>query len=356
MDGGGVLDATLTEFVESAARARLVRAERKGSGASRATWLVEVEGAGGRLPLVLRHDSGDGPLSGTELSLEREAAVYAALADTGVRIPRLLAALAGGRALLLERAPGSEAFAAVEGPELRQRLVRDYFAALAALHRVDPGRLALPGFARPADGPDHARADLRLWRRIAAARLSEGDPLQDFAFAWLDANAPGGAERTSLCHGDAGPGNFLFEGDRVTALLDWEFAHLGDPLDDLAWVAVRAQLLGGFGDLRDGCRRWAEASGCTLDRGRIEYYRALVLLRMAVSCRLALGHAGARSMDTAVYELLLPYLRGLLPEALRRAGCAARELEDFAAEGRAAVLASPVLRAHARPLEPLPVP
>jgi len=351
-----VLDATLAEFVESAAGARLVRAERKGSGASRVTWLVEVGGAGERRPLVLRHDSGDGPLSGTELSLEREAGVYAALADTGVRIPRLLAVGAGGRALLLERAPGSEAFAAVEGPEPRQRLVRDYFSALAALHRVDPGKLALPGFARPADGPDHARADLRLWRRIAATRLSEPDPLQDFSFAWLDANAPGGAERTSLCHGDAGPGNFLFEGDRVTALLDWEFAHLGDPLDDLAWVAVRAQLLGGFGDLRDGFRRWAEASGCALDGGRIEYYRALVLLRMAVSCRLALVHAGARSMDTALYELLLPYLRSLLPEALRRAGCAAAELEELAAAGRAAVLASPVLRAHARPLEPLPLP
>jgi aminoglycoside phosphotransferase (APT) family kinase protein len=351
-----VLDAALTEFVESATGARLVGAERKGSGASRATWLIEVEGAGGRLALVLRHDSGDGPLSGTELSLEREAAVYAALADTGVRIPRLLAVGAGGRALLLERAPGSESFAAVRGEERRQALVRGYFAALAALHRVDPGRLALPGFARPADGPDHARADLRLWRRIAAARLAEPDPLQDLAFAWLEESAPGGAERTSLCHGDAGPGNFLFEGDRVTALLDWEFAHLGDPLDDLAWIAVRAQLLGGFGDLRDGYRFWAEASGCALDRRRIEYYRALVLLRMAVSCRLALGHAGARSLDTAVYELLLPYLRGLLPEALRRAGCAAAELEGLAAEGRAAVLASPVLRAHARPLEPLPVP
>jgi aminoglycoside phosphotransferase (APT) family kinase protein len=350
-----VLDAALTRFVESASGARLVRAERKVGGASRATWLVDVEGAGGPRALVLRHDSGDGPLSGTELSLEREAAVYSALVDTGVRLPRLVAAAPGGRALLLERAPGSDSFAAVQDPGLRQALVRDYFAALAALHRVDPGKLALPGFARPADGPDHARADLRLWGRIAVARLPEPDPLQDLAFAWLDAKAPAAAERTALCHGDAGPGNFLFEERRVTALLDWEFAHLGDPLDDLAWVAVRAQLLGGFGDLADGNRVWAEATGCALDRGRIEYYRALVLLRMAVSCRVALGHAGARSMDTTVYELLLPYLRWLLPEALRRVGCAAPELEGLAVEGREAVLASPVLRAHARPLMPLPV-
>jgi aminoglycoside phosphotransferase (APT) family kinase protein len=93
--------------------------------------------------------------------------------------------------------------------------VRDYFAALAALHRVDPGRLALPGFARPADGPDHARADLRLWRRIAA-RLSESERLEDLAFAWLDANAPGGQAHV-LCRGGAG-GN-CSEGDRVTSRL-----------------------------------------------------------------------------------------------------------------------------------------
>ena len=349
-----MLDPALAQLVESAAGGRIARAERAGTGASRVTWLIDVERGGEVEALVLRCDSGDGPLSGTELTLEREACVYGALAKTPVRIPGLLAVAAGGGALVLERAPGSDAFAAVSDPGAKQALADDYFRALAELHLLDPAELWLPGFARPQDPRDHARADLRLWRRIAASRLDGSDALLDAAFAWLDAHAPGTASRTSLCHGDAGPGNFVFEGSRVTALLDWEFAHVGDPLDDLAWVAVRAQLLGGFGDLARGYRTWSAATGLPADPARIEYYRALVLLRMAVSCRIALAHAGARSLDTTVYTLLLPYLRALLPEALARAGCARQELERFAAEGRAGIETQSVLRVHARPLDPLP--
>jgi hypothetical protein len=119
-------------------------------------------------------------------------------------------------------------------------------------------------------------------------------------------------------------------------------------------VAVRAQLLGGFGDLARGYRLWSAATGTAVDPVRLEYYRALVLVRMAVSCRIALSHAEARSRDPGVYALLLPYLSALLPEALARAGCPRSGLERFAADTRAAIDAHPVLRAHARPLDPLP--
>jgi aminoglycoside phosphotransferase (APT) family kinase protein len=349
-----VLDPALAQLVESWSGGRIVRAQRAGTGASRVTWLIDAERAGQPLALVLRCDANDGPLSGTELTLEREATVYGALMKTGVRIPRLVAVATGGGALLLERAPGSDAFAAVADPAVKQAIADDYFTALSELHTVDPAELWLPGFERPRDPRDHARADLRLWRRIAAARLAGSDPLLDTAFDWLDANAPATAARASLCHGDAGPGNFLFEGSRVTALLDWEFAHLGDPHDDLAWVAVRAQLLGGFGDLARGYRTWSAATGLRADRARIEFYRALVLTRMAVSCRIALSHAGPRSRDTTVYALLLPYLRALLPEALARAGCPRAQVESFDADGRAGIDAQPLLRAHARPLDELP--
>ncbi len=62
--------------------------------------------------------------------------------------------------------------------------------------------------------------------------------------------APASVPRTVVCHGDVGPGNFLHDGARVTALLDWEFAHLGDPMDDLAWWVFRGHdIAGDCGDL-----------------------------------------------------------------------------------------------------------
>ena len=345
------MDDAQRRFVEAATGSRLVASERAGSGASRVTWLLRVAGPEGERGLVLRCDPGDGPLSGSELSLAREASVYRALRDSGVRLPRLLAEAPDGRALLLERAPGQDAFAAIADGAARNRVALDFFGALAALHALDPRALELPGLARPRDERDAARLELALWRRIAE-RDGPLDALLALAFGWLDDAAPPAA-RVALCHGDAGPGNFLFEGERVTALLDWEFAHLGDPHDDLAWVAVRAQLLGGFGDLRAGLRVWARALGASVDPVRVEYYRGLVLLRMIVACRAGLARRGDAG---GVYGLLLPYLRGLLPEALARAGCDAAGLDGLARAGRAELAAHPVLRTHARPLDPLPAP
>jgi aminoglycoside phosphotransferase (APT) family kinase protein len=351
------VEQALRDFVEAESGGRVTRAERAATGASRVTWLVDVARGGGReRALVLRHDSGDGPLSGTPLDLPREAAVYRALRGAPVRVPQLVAAAPDGRTLLLERAPGSAELAAVADPARRAAIARDALVALAELHRLDPARLELPGFARPAEGAEHARLDLALWRAIHAARGGPGDPLLEHAFDWLDAAAPAEPVRTALCHGDAGPGNFLFEGERVTALLDFEFAHLGDPQDDLAWVSVRAHLLGGFAALPEGLAAWSEATGRALDPERLAYYRALVLLRMAVACRAALSFRGPRALDTALHATLLPYLRFLLPQALEQAGCGEGFLRPLGEEARAGVAAHPLLRAHARPLAPLELP
>ena len=346
-----MLESSLRGFVERQTGGNVTSAQPLGSGSARRSWLLDVTRQGLHEQLVLRHEASDGPLRGSELDLAREAVVYRALQGRGVRIPRLLGTC--GDALLLERVKGSDAFASVADAGRRAAIARDLFIALAELHALNTDRLVLPGFAVPADGPDHARCDLDLWRRIAAARLTP-DPLCDFAARWLDANAPA-ADRTALCHGDAGPGKFLFEGERVTALLDWEFAHLGDPLDDLAWVAVRAHLIGGIGDLAEGFRSWRDASGQRFEVARVDYYRALVLLRMTLWCRLALEHARARGGDASASEKLLPWLRCMLPDALGRAGCKAPELAPLVESGYDALERAPLSAERARPLDPIPV-
>ena len=348
-------ESVVRSFVETATGGRIERLDRAATGASRATWFASVRQPDGTAAdLVARVDTGDGPLSGTELDLVREASVYRALAGTAVRIPRLVATSPDVRMLLVERAPGSEQLAAIADAGTRQRVADDYFEALAELHRVDAGKLDLGGLHRASRCDDATGDDIALWLRIFEGHAGGEDPMLRFAFDWLASHVPRTDRPAALCHGDAGPGNFLFVDDRVTALLDWEFAHLGDPRDDLAWVAVRSQLLGGFGDLAAGFAVWERAAGLRAERAAVETYRALVLTRMATSCRVALGHAGARSMDTGVYEMLLPYLRFLLPEALARAGCEGPECRDFAREGEETVAAHAVLRDLAQPLGELP--
>ena len=314
------MEERLRSFVERATGARVERSVRAGTGASRATWLVTLADGAER---VLRADTGDGPMAGTELTLAREAAVYRALAGGSVPIPRLVAAKPEGDALLVERAPGADSLDGLE-PAARARVMDAYVDALAALHAVDASRLALPGFARPAPD-DPAGAELALWRGVLDARVTRPAPLGRFAFAWLARHAPRRADRISLCHGDVGPGNFLHAEGRVTALLDWEFAHLGDPLDDLGWLAFRGHHLSdGIGDLDAQLSRWSERTGLPADRARIAWYRALVMLRMLVSCQAALD-SGAASLDRTVYFSLAALLGLLLPRAL--AALAGVELE-----------------------------
>jgi aminoglycoside phosphotransferase (APT) family kinase protein len=303
------LPAALRAFAERELGAEVAHAERVGAGASRATWLLRTAGGSER---VLRVDTGDGPVAGTELSLVREAAAYRALRGASVRIPALIASQ--GDALLVERAHGSPDLDALPAPR-RAALLLDYAEALAELHRVDVRGLALPGFARPAGPQDHALGELALWRRIFDARVRRPSPLAHFAFGWLARNAPT-SPHTVLCHGDVGPGNFLHDGERVTALLDWEFAHLGDPMDDLGWLAFRGHhMTTDAGNLAEQLARWSQHTGLPVDPRRVAYYRAFVMLRWLVSCQAALDN-GAKTLDRSVYFTLIALLDALLPRAL----------------------------------------
>jgi aminoglycoside phosphotransferase (APT) family kinase protein len=289
--------------------------ERVETGSSRGTWLVDVkvdDGAdAGLRRLVLRRDTGDGPLSGTELSLAREAVVYAALGDSGVAIPRLVARSPDGNALLVERSSGGADVAAIGDEATRRAVALSFVERLAQLHALDASALDLPGFSRPETPAERGLADLGLWERIFVERVTRPAPLFRWAYRWLRAHAPTSGSRTVVCHGDVGPGNYLFEGDEVTAILDWEFAHLGDPMDDIAWLTVRGHHLVRFGDPGAELARYTELTGTPVDAARVRWYQALVLTRMATACLVALDRSG-EGMDRSTYFNLLPLLARLL--------------------------------------------
>jgi aminoglycoside phosphotransferase (APT) family kinase protein len=320
------------EWVAEVTGGSVTRFERSASGRSRATWFVEVErGDGQRLELVLRRDTGDGPLSGTEIDLRRESEIYRALEGTAVLLPRLLAVAPDGQAVLVERSRGEEDVTSLTGDD-RAALAESFVAALATLHNVDPATLPLPG----AGTADPAAADVELWRRIFEEHVTRPAPWVRYAFDWLRRHAPLPAERSVLCHGDVGPGNFLFEGTDVTAILDWEFAHVGDPMDDLAWLSIRGGLLQPFGDLGAMARSYTEHTGIKVDADRVRYYQLLVLTRMAVSCLVALGRRSG-GMSASTYFMLLPLLEALaVPLLAERDGVDLDDAESVEERGAGA--------------------
>ncbi|MCZ7526584.1 MAG: phosphotransferase family protein [Acidimicrobiia bacterium] len=313
------MDQADRDWVEEVSGGTVAGLQRTAQGGSRATWLLDVERPGGeRLGLVLRRDSGDGPFTGTELTLEREATVYRALAGTGVAVPRLVALSPDGQAMLTERVEGSDDFDAIADVDERDRVAASFVEELAVLHRVDPAALDLPGFPRSPTPRDAVLGDLDLWERVFEQRVRRPAPIVRFALGWARRNVPLSIDRTVLCWGDVGPGNFLHRDGRVSALLDWELAHLGDPMDDLAFFALRANLLfeGRFGDVDARLRRYAELVGAPLDPGRIRYYQPVVLTRWLVASLAGLDGRTEHTMPGITYLFLVVAVQKWLAEVL----------------------------------------
>jgi len=264
-----------------------VSAARPAVGGSRELYLVDVETPDGAIvPLVLRCEAG-GSFTGTDISPAKEAVVYRALEHTGVPVPRVVGMAPGNAALLMERVPGTTDMSQLDAAQ-RARATEHFIDALARLHNLDVGDLELPGFARPSTPEEHARLDLDAWARLGDEYVAHLDPLVRFAGAWLRAHPPTSVDRTVLVHGDAGPGNFLFEGDEVTGIVDWEFAHVGDPMDDWAWIDMRAAG-DDLGQLQD---RYHAATGITIDHDRIRYWRVAVDYRCAITTSMAASRGG----------------------------------------------------------------
>jgi aminoglycoside phosphotransferase (APT) family kinase protein len=84
-----------------------------------------------------------------------------------------------------------------------------------------------------------------------------------------------------LVHGDAGPGNFLFEHGHLTAVIDWELAHLGDPMEDLAWFSMRS-VMEPVPDFAESLADYERFAGAPIDRSRLLYHRVFVSARVVV--------------------------------------------------------------------------
>jgi len=315
------MDERVRAWVEDTAGGRISQVDRPPTGGSRELYCVDVRLADGEIArLVLRMEAG-GAFAGTPISIRREATVYRALAGTAVPVPKLIGLSSDGEALLLERVPGESNFWALDAAE-RQRVFADFVTALAALHNLDVSALRLDGFDRPVSPEDHARLDLGLWAGLAHTHIEDLDPLVRYAGAWLLANAPRTVQRTVLVQGDTGPGNFLAEGGKVTGIVDWEFAHLGDPMDDIAWLEMRCGTGpegpdGASGDLARQLAPYCEATGLEIDAARVDYYRVAVYYRCAVTAALAVSRGGG-ARGWFPYLLVLQRFYASLGDALVR--------------------------------------
>jgi len=296
--------ARLFEWVQGIYGGRIARAVPASGGNRALSWSIDVVcDDGAPVEAFLRY-SLPRPPSVEPYTLRREAQVHRAVADAGLRAPRMLAEHPTLPALLMERVSGIAEFRRLTDPQVKTRIADQFMAQLARLHAVDVTGVSLDGGVESPRIIDHVRAEIGIWRAMyEETRLR--DPLIEFAFRWLEDNIPNPAEPPVLAHGDAGPGNFLFEGDRLTGVIDWELAHVGDPMEDLAWFTMRC-VMEPVPDVSASLAAYARCSGRRLDRARILYHRVLVSARVVViRHRNVTGEPGNAIVSRALNRRLL---------------------------------------------------
>lgn len=293
------LETFLAEKVQ--APVRISAATQLTGGASRETWVLDVEIAdgpeAGRQALVLRRDMG-GTIHDEALTREQEFRLIAVAHQAGVMVPRPRwfcgdPAVLGSPFFLMER---------LEGESVGRRIVRDTTLAdarrclprqmgeqLARIHRIDPARKPLDFLPESDPGCSPAQTALKRAAR-QLERFGEPHPALELALRWLQAHAPPCAH-VVLVHGDFRVGNLMVGPDGLRGVFDWEFAHVGDPAEDLAWPCVRSWRfgqdtlrLGGVGRAEEFFEAYEKAGGTAVDPQAVQYWEILGNFRWAVGC------------------------------------------------------------------------
>ena len=287
-------------------------------GASRETWMFKAvwgDGSGRQSQeLVLRLDP---PASLVESERALEYAFYRAFENSPVPVPRMRwlendATHLGAPFFVMDRIGGCEGAwrPLLEPPydESRPKIARRLYEVLAEIHRLDwSGTGITEVIDAPAPDACWKRA-LDYWEGMISANEVSPQPIARAAIRWLRANPPPAPERVTVVHGDYRTGNFLYDQGDIKGIVDWEMAHLGDPLEDLAWSFMEAWewardgKKGGIIDREEAIRVYEAASGSTIDRAALHWWEVFSGVKGQ-----GIWLTGARSyQDGRTQELMMP--------------------------------------------------
>lgn len=166
--------------------------------------------------------------------------------------------------------------------QARRRMAGQCGQLLAQIHKVPIDSL---GFL-----PDLSAAPQLSLLKTLYRRFNQVIPVFDYALHWLERHAPE-CPKKSLVHADFRNGNLIVDETGVVSILDWELAHIGDPMEDLGWLCVNSWRfgnseypVGGFGSREDLYAAYEAASGVRVDPVSIRFWETLGVLKWGIIC------------------------------------------------------------------------
>ena len=259
-------------------------------GASRETYRLQLSIDGSSRSVILRRDP-PSSLIDTERGLEYRT--YEAAWRAGIPVPEPLlleedpSVLERPFSVMAEVTGCESAIANLTAPpfdRVREVIARKKWALLGDLASRSIESLGVADFMETPDHP--ARRELDYWTNVIRTDALTCQPVAEAAIRWLERRLPEPSGRLCLVHGDFRSGNFLFnERGEIPALLDWEMAHIGDPLEDLAWSLdplwswPERTLAGGLLPRADAIKLWEEASGYTVDPDQFKWWQVFASVK-----------------------------------------------------------------------------
>jgi aminoglycoside phosphotransferase (APT) family kinase protein len=301
----------MAERLGEIARRRLgaggaARVTRLTAGATQEIWRFELDDG---TPLILRRAPGGTRVSATTTGLEAEAELLRLAGAAGVPAPVVRHVLEPDDGL-----GHGFIMSFVEGETLGGRIVRDEKFAetrttlarqcgeiLARIHAIPVSEATGLKISTPAELVAQWRGSYEAtdWPR----------PVFELAFVWLTQHLPPPDATPRLVHGDFRNGNLMIGPDGVRAVLDWELAHVGDPMEDLGWICVNPwrfgqvdKPVGGFGQREDLFAGYEAAGGPPVNRAQGKFWEVFGSLRWGVMCAgmVAAFRVGDPSVERAV--------------------------------------------------------
>ena len=253
-----------------------------------------------------------------DTSVRSEYELLIALRENGVSVPKVYAFestgnVLGGPFLVMEHVIGSPAGSIFDYPPPNAGLHTAIAHQLARIHSTPIEALGADIKGRHSSSREGVEEELRNieaeWRR-----LGRYSALIERAFLLLRANSSVADGSRGLVHGDFGVHNLLADGNRITAVLDWELAHIGNPASDLGYYYYMAEHIGGWDRLLSA---YEEAGGFLPTTDELNYFRLLGTLRLAVLIHKVDAGFGAGALPGLSYAE--PGARFLVPQMLRLA-------------------------------------
>ena len=327
----GKISAYLEQQVGHPVRVGTIR--RFAVGFSWLTFAVPVDGLDGRdgtqgtQELILRLGPDYGLFA--PYSAAPQVLSLRSLEGSAVPVPRVYwnsedPAVLGAPFLFCEKASGDAVVPWVSATEpaldegYRRGLAEQFIDALAALHRVPWQSQPIAAMAGGITVENAARVNVEYWETQIGRWAMRPYPLAEWGIRWLKSHCPV-APHVAIVHGDYRTGNFLEQGGRITAILDWELVHLGDPHEDLGWASLPmymggSKLICRLAEPEGFYARYSEKVGFEVSMASVRYYQALSLLKLA-----ATHMAAARCFEEGRFnDMRMPAMGSQVATCLRQ--------------------------------------